>query len=120
MDEYNTKKDRLKEVILEYGSGVLNKEQMYLAKTMAEEAIEQTRAKLARLENGRALASLPLDKTIREAWEGQGMAWRRSLVSLLVERVTVLSSWPGGMRWTSADGRQWAFDPSKVLITWRA
>jgi len=120
MDEYNTKKDRLKEVILEYGSGVLNKEQMYLAKTMAEEAIEQTRAKLARLENGRALASLPLDKTIREAWEEQGMAWRRSLVSLLVERVTVLSSWPGGMRWTSADGRQWAFDPSKVLITWRA
>jgi site-specific DNA recombinase len=119
MDEYGAKKDRLMEVLALFGSGQLSKDQMLQAKAAAEDAIEQTRSKLARLESGRALASVPLDKTIREAWEGESLAWRRSLISLLIERVTVLPSSPGGMRWTAPDGRQWNFDPAKILATWR-
>jgi site-specific DNA recombinase len=119
MDDYSAKRDRLKEVLALYGSGQLSREQMLQAKSAAEEAIEQTRAKLARLESGRALASVPLDKTIREAWQGSDLAWRRSLISLLVERVTVLPSSPGGMRWEAPDGRKWNFDPAKILVTWR-
>jgi site-specific DNA recombinase len=120
MGEYNAKKTKLADLIEDYASGLLNREQLAQAKASVEEAMQQTRTKLARMESGRALASVPLDKTIRQAWEDEGLPWRRSLISLLVERVTVMPSKPGRKRWTAPDGTQWTFEPEKILITWRA
>jgi site-specific DNA recombinase len=119
MEEYNARKDKLKELVRDYATGLLNREQLEYAKAVVEEALEATRLRLAKLESGRALASIPPEKTIREAWETADLTWKRSLISLLVERVIVLPSWPGGRRWTAPDGSQWAFEPEKILIRWR-
>jgi site-specific DNA recombinase len=119
MEEYNARKQKLTELVEDYASGLLNREQLAQAKGVVEEALERTRSRLAKLESGRALASIPVDKTIREAWAEGSLAWRRSLISLLVEKVVVMPSWPGGRRWTSPDGRQWAFEPEAIRIVWR-
>jgi len=119
MDEYNAKKLKLNELVEDYASGLLNREQLAQAKAVVEEALERTRSRLAKLESGRTLASIPIDKTIREAWADGSLAWRRSLISLLVEKVVVLPSWPGGHRWQSPDGRSWAFRPEDIRIVWR-
>lgn len=119
MDEYNARKRKLSELVEDYASGLLNREQLTQAKAVVEEALERTRSRLAKLESGRALASIPADKTIREAWEGGSLVWRRSLISLLVEKVVIQPSWPGGRRWQAPDGRVFAFDPAAVQIVWR-
>jgi site-specific DNA recombinase len=119
MDQYNARKLKLRELVEDYASGLLNREQLAQAKAVVEEALESTRARLAKLESGRALAAIPVDKTIREAWDEANMVWRRSLISLLVEKVVVMPSWPGGRRWRAPDGRAFAFEPEKILIHWR-
>jgi site-specific DNA recombinase len=119
MEEYNTKNLKFRKLVEDYASGLLNREQLAQAKSVVEDALEASRNRLARLESGRALAAMPADQTIREAWETADMAWRRSLISLLVERVIVMPSWPGGRRWTARDGSVWAFDPAAIVIRWR-
>jgi site-specific DNA recombinase len=93
---------------------------MLIVKWAAEEALQRTREKLARIESGRTLTAIPVDKTIQEAWEGADLAWRRRLMGLLVEKVIVHPSWPGGRRWQAPDGRVFAFEPEKIQIIWRA
>jgi site-specific DNA recombinase len=119
MEEFNARKLKLEELVEDYASGLLNREQLAQAKAVVEEALESTRMRLARIESGRALASIPLDKTIREAWDTADLMWRRSLISLLVEKVLIQPSWPGGRRWQAPDGRVFAFDPAQVQIVWR-
>jgi DNA invertase Pin-like site-specific DNA recombinase len=122
MDEYNARKLKLRELVEDYASGLLNREQLAQAKAVVEEALERTKLRLAKLESGRALASIPADKTIREAWADGSLTWKRSLISLLVKKVVVTPSSPGGRRWSpqdSQDGRSWAFDPTAIRIVWR-
>jgi site-specific DNA recombinase len=119
MEEYNARKMKLKDLVEDYASGLLNREQLAQAKAVVEDAMESTKAKLARVESGRSLAAVPVDKSVREAWETADLAWRRSLISLLVEKLVIQPSWPGGRRWKSPDGRSWAFEPEKIQIVWR-
>jgi site-specific DNA recombinase len=122
MDEYNARKLKLRELVEDYASGLLNREQLAQAKAVVEEALERTKSRLAKLESGRTLASIPVDRTIREAWEDGSLIWRRSLISLLVDKIVIMPSWPGGRRWTSQDpddDREWAFDPTAIRIVWR-
>ena len=78
-----------------------------------------SKEELARVESGRTLTAIPVDKTIREAWDDASLAWRRRLISVMVEKVIVQPSWPGGRRWNAPDGRTFAFEPEKIQIVWR-
>jgi len=119
MDELHDRKSKLNDLLRDYGSGIFSREEMLIVKSAAEEALQRTREKLAGIESGRTLTAIPVDKTIREAWDGASLAWRRRLISLLVEKVIVQPSWPGGRRWTAPDGRVFAFEPEKIQIAWR-
>jgi site-specific DNA recombinase len=118
LERYNTQKARLDDLITDYATGLLSREQLAQAKSIVEEAIEATRAEMAKLERGRTVAAVPAGQTIREAWEAATLDWRRELVGLLVERVTLQPGRTGACRW-SYGGRTWQFDPRKVEITWR-
>ena len=118
LERYSTQKARLNDLITDYATGLLSREQLAQAKSIVEEAIEATRAEMARLERGRAVAAVPAGQTIREAWEAASLDWRRELVGLLVERVTLHPGRTGACRW-SYGGQTWQFDPRKVEITWR-
>jgi predicted ATPase len=64
---YNARILKLTELVEDYASGLLNRGQLVQAKSVVEEALEATRAELAKVESGRVLTAIPVDKTIREA-----------------------------------------------------
>jgi site-specific DNA recombinase len=127
LDRYQGHK--LNDLIADYASGLLNREQLAQAKTIVEDAIEDLRRRMDKLSSGRLLAALPVGQTIRDAWNAADLDWRRSLVSLVVERVVIYPGKPGPRRWPADNergrklleriGRQWCFDPGKVEIIWR-
>jgi site-specific DNA recombinase len=120
LETYQRQKQRLTDLVTDYASGLLDREQLAHAKQVVEEAMAATNHKLTRLETGRAFASLPPNQTIRDAWQQADVTWRRGLLSLLVEKVVLLPSRPGGSRWTDPEtGKMYGFDPTKVVIHWR-
>jgi site-specific DNA recombinase len=118
-DRYLEQKARLDQLVIDYGSGLLDREQLVLAKIAAEEALEGIKRKLARQEHNNVLASIPAGKSLRDAWKSADTDWRRTLVALVVERVVILPGRPGEHRWKARDGRQWYFQPEHVRIVWR-
>jgi hypothetical protein len=67
IETYGSQRAKLNDLIADYASGLLNREQLARAKAVVEEAMEATRAKLAKIESGRALISLPAGETVRGA-----------------------------------------------------
>jgi site-specific DNA recombinase len=124
---YQDRKLKLDDLIADYASGLLNREQLAQAKAIVEDAMEDLRRRMDKLSSGRALAALPVGRSIREAWAAADLEWRRSLVSLVIERVVIHPGRPGAHRWPDDDdsellervGLQWQFDPVKVEIIWR-
>jgi site-specific DNA recombinase len=128
LSAYQDRKLKLDDLVADYASGLLNREQLAQAKAIVEDAMEDLRRRMDKLSSGRALAALPVGRTIREAWAAADLDWRRTLVGLVVERVVIHPGRPGAHRWPADDdaellghtgGRQWQFDPGKVEIRWR-
>jgi site-specific DNA recombinase len=125
--EHQEHKLRLEEVRAAYASGRLGMEDMLSIRAMIEEAMDGIRRRMAKLQSGRALASVPMGQSYRQAWDKGDLDWRRSLVALVVEKVILHPGRPGAHRWPDDDnlellertGRQWQFDPDKVEIRWR-
>jgi hypothetical protein len=109
---------RLSEVEQLYASGQLNVEDMIRIKGRIDEARAEVHKKLAKIETGRMMLSLPAGESLQEAWEKADLHTRRQLIGLLVERVTLLPGRCGGARW-EYNGESYVFDPSKVRITFR-
>jgi len=96
-----------------------------------EDAMDSVRRRMARLEQGQTLASIPIGKTLREAWYAADLGWRRTVLSLVVERVKLLPGHPGSRLWPTEDDEHyedilkqypdapWRFDGSRVVISWK-
>lgn len=118
-DRYRRKGDPLR---LEQG-------QYLRIKTEIEDAMEMAYRRMARLEQGRALASVPPGMTLRQAWDTADLNWRRTILSLVVVKVILYSGYPGQRRWPADDsplakrakalGGPWNFDPSLIDIEWK-
>ena len=121
IETYTAQKAKLDDLIADYASGLLNRQQLAQAKAIVEDALEATRAKIDRLQNRRVLTSMPVGQNIHEAWAAGDLEWRRNLISLLVEKVVLRSGRAGANRWRDeTTGKVWQFDPSKVEIVWKA
>lgn len=123
---YQDRKLKLDDLVADYASGLLNREQLAQAKAIVEDAMDDLRLRMDKLSSGRALAALPVGRSIREAWAAADLEWRRSLVRLVVERIVLQPGRPGARRWPADGsdlaervGRQWHFDPGKVEIHWK-
>jgi site-specific DNA recombinase len=123
---YQDRKLKLDDLVADYASGLLNREQLAQAKSVVEDAMEDLRRRMDKLSSGRALAALPVGRSIRDAWGAADLEWRRSLVNLVIERVVLQPGRPGAHRWPADGsdlatrlGQQWRFDPLKVEIVWR-
>jgi site-specific DNA recombinase len=119
LNAYSGQKLKLDELIRDYASGLLNREQLALAKSVVEDAMEVTRKRLTETQTGRALAAIPPGQTVREAWESADVDWRRSLIDLVVRRIVVHPGRFGATRWRDSTGREWNFDPNKIEILWK-
>ncbi|SRR6266545_3296752 len=117
---YHAQKLKVDDLVTDYASGLLNREQLTLAKSVVEDALEETKSKLERLKTGRLFAAIPVGQTIREAWETADLEWRRSLIGLVVKKVILYPGNPGRRVWRNEPtGEEWCFDPSFVEIVWK-
>jgi site-specific DNA recombinase len=113
-------RNRLGEVEQGFSSGQLSYEEMIRLKGMIDEARASIQTKMAKLETGRLVLTLPANGSLREAWGKADLDTRRQLVALLVERVTLLPGRCGGSVWThEPSGGRFVFNPQSVRITWR-
>ena len=126
VETYRGHKLRLDDLVTDYASGLLDRQQLARAKRIVEAAMETTRRRLDKLASSRALAAVPVGRSLREAWAAADLDWRRQLLALVVERVVLHPTGPGGRPWPEPgselaeriEGR-WRFDPAAVEIRWR-
>ena len=119
LDDYNARKLKLDDLVADYASGLLNREQLAQAKAIVERAIEETRSRLDRLQRNRVLAAIPVGQTLSAAWEEhQGdQDWQRAILGLVIEKVLVKPVGRGAVpKW-----RGFHFDPSPraIEIVWK-
>jgi site-specific DNA recombinase len=97
LNQYEAQKTKLNDLVEDYASGLLDRQQLAHAKSIVEDALEATRARLAQIQSGRAPARLPLDGSLRDAWEDADLDFRRDVIRLLVRTVIVKPGrTPGG------------------------
>jgi site-specific DNA recombinase len=93
------------------------------------DAMMAVQRRMARLEQGRALAAIPVGMTLRQAWDAADLGWRRTILSLVVVKVVLYPGLPGRRVWPAVDsplreraetlGGPWCFDPSRIDIQWK-
>jgi site-specific DNA recombinase len=111
---YQEAKDNLDQMIADYASRLLSREQFVLAKGVAESQVDAAREALAAYQRRNANIALPAPDRMREVWKTAGLDWQHEVIKLLVEKITVLPGHPGGHVW-----RGWRFDPQYVHVAWR-
>lgn len=114
--EFQERKAHLDGLAVDYGRKLLDKRAYGLARQAAEAELEQTKAQLSKLQDDRAVGLLPVDQTIREAWEGASFEWKQAVIRLIIERIDITP--PSERRGKPLKGDE--FDPELVSVTWRA
>jgi DNA invertase Pin-like site-specific DNA recombinase len=112
--EYERRRAKVDQLVTDYARDVLSRDQFILSKGIAEAAMQETREMLAQAQEEVALARVPAEQTIRDAWATSGLEWRRTIVQLVVGRVIVNPGHPGSKKW-----RGFRFDPEFIEIKWK-
>lgn len=115
MKEYEHRKHKLDELVEDYASGLLSRQQFAKAKETAEAALEQTREQLGRIQSQLTGFSVPAGQTLEQAWNERGVVWRHSFVKLLIEKIIVKPGHPGSMLY-----KGWRFNPNDIEVVWKA
>lgn len=111
---YQEAKDNLDQMVADYASRLLTRDQFALAKTIAEGEVEAARDGLSKYQS-RRVPGLRFDPTkLRAEWDEMGLDLKHQVIGLLVEKITCLPGHPGGHTW-----RGWRFDPAYVRVVWR-
>lgn len=111
---YQEAKENLDQMVADYASRLLTREQFALAKGIAENGVETARDALAKYQTRNVGIRLPEPGMMREVWQTAGLDWRHQVIALLVEKIMVLPGHPGFHEW-----RGWRFDPKYVRVVWR-
>jgi site-specific DNA recombinase len=111
---YQEAKDNLDQMVADYASRLLTREQFALAKGIAEGQVEAARDALSKYQS-RKVPGLHFDPAkLREEWDQMGLDMQHQVIALLVEKIICLPGHPGGHTW-----RGWRFDPKFVRVVWR-
>jgi site-specific DNA recombinase len=122
LERYQFLQQRLQDLVQDYATGLLNRQQLAQAKSAVDTEIEKIQTELTAAQPRQVFSVIQAGQAVRDAWEQEGLEWRRNLISLLVEIVIVQPGYPGRSRWRSSDeqdNREWVFDPRKIEIRWR-
>ena len=114
LERYQLLQQRSQDLVQDYASGLLNRQQLAQAKNTVEVEIDKVQAELSAVQPRQVFSMLEAGEAIRDAWEREGIDWRRNLISLIVEKVIVHPGYPGRSRW-----RGFVFDPNKIEIRWQ-
>lgn len=111
---------RLAQLADDYVDGTFDKATYIRQKARVTERLEQTRRALDRVASRRTLVALPPAGRLRAAWAAASVDQRRAIIAAVVEKVLLHPAGSGAKRlWQEPNG-DWAYDPSKVEIRWKA
>src|SRR5919197_1357396 len=114
LEQYQRLQRRKRDLVDDYASGLLTRAELAQAKETVEGQIEQVQAQLAQLQPQYAVELIPAGQTVREAWEKGSLAWRRIILSLLIDRVVIK---PTASSYSFYHG--YRFSPESVEILWK-
>lgn len=119
LSDRQKQRERLDQLLDDYATGLLTREQFERAKATAETELGRLQRLVTRYASSNAVLSmLPSDRSATAAWSEAGDDWKRALIDGLIERVVVQ---PGRTKpFYLADGVLMRFDPSLVTIEWRS
>jgi hypothetical protein len=110
LEELERLEAAMDELADDYAEGRLSRDGYQRATRRVETRLETVKASIRGQQEANVIASLPGSETAFVAkWEGATESWRRRVVELLINHVTVSSAAVRGGR----------FDPSRVRIVWR-
>jgi hypothetical protein len=108
---------RLHEIKKEYASGVMSKTDRDLYLSTASECLADLSRQVEQVSVQTTLSNLPVGKSARAAWEASDLAWKRQVLSLLIERIVIERS--DVSRLKTADWYEgWKFRPEDITISW--
>jgi site-specific DNA recombinase len=112
---------RLAQLADDYVDGTFDKATYIRQKARVTERLEQTRRAVDRVASRRTLVALPPAGRLRAAWASASVDQRRAIIAAVVEKVLLHPATRSGAKrlWQEPNG-DWAYDPSKVEICWRA
>jgi DNA invertase Pin-like site-specific DNA recombinase len=108
---------RREQLAAEYAAGEHDKDDYRVMVDSIKQKITAAEATKKQLLSTKAKSlAVPTDGGLREVWQTASIAWRASVIKLVVEKVVIHPGRPGGKRWPDANG--WRFDPDLVEIVW--
>ncbi len=114
----DTQAQRVDALIDDYATGLLSKPQFIKAKTSAEAELQRWDKRIEELTKDSISLTMPIGKTLRQAWDSNPDSWKRKLIDLVIERIEVLPS-SDSLPFYDVDGKRSRFDPERVRIHWR-
>jgi site-specific DNA recombinase len=114
LEQYQRLQRRKCDLVDDYASGLLTRAELAQAKVTMEGQIEQVQAQLAQFQPQRAFELIPAGQTVKEAWEKGSLSWRRTILSLLIDRVVIK---PTTSYYSFYHG--YRFSPESVEILWK-
>lgn len=109
-------KGKLNELVDDYASRLLSREQFARAKATAEAALREVDRELESVNRKALHVDIPAGETVRDAWMRADDEWRRRLIGLVIKRVVAR---PGLTKpYYLADGVRYRFDPTLIEIEW--
>lgn len=116
----NTLKQRLEELHSDYYGQTddalrISRANFVQQKTELDARLEDTQRKIADVINRRTTVHLEVGQTVKDAWERGSLDWRRRLLDLVLDKVIIMPSKPGGV----ATWRGWRFKPEDTKRVWK-
>ncbi len=110
---------RREQLVTEYALGDHEKDDYQVMLRKLKDKIAQAEDEQKRLLSTKAKnLAVPTDGGLRQIWEQAGIEWRASVIKLVVDKVIINPSRPGGSKWEAPDGRVFKFKPDAVEIVW--
>lgn len=111
-------KARLETLLDDFTDGTITKPEYQRAKRRVLSDLEGVESALGGLYSSQqAAAVLSADTSLRAAWDSQSVSWRRNLLGLVIEKVTVNPSTKRSLY--MIDGKRFKFSPADIDIEWR-
>jgi site-specific DNA recombinase len=109
---------KLSSLLDDYADGTLTKTEYARAKSRVQSALDDVTRQIEQLHHDRTVGGLLLaGESVRNRWDMEADGWRRGLIDLLVERVTIQPSVKKPR--VNIEGRTHYFDASALEVSWK-
>lgn len=116
-DELDRLEKRRDALVEDYADGTLTKPEFLTAKRRVTNSITDVELKIAKARQDELKLHLNAGETVRQAWERNADGWRRQLIEVVIESITVSPSTKKPSY--EVEGVTHRFDPDRVSIKWK-